>query len=75
MNLLIGLVAWVTVSGFPVASFETCAMAEQRATELQQESPDLQIRAECNASNGPESRATIDYYGPGRKTAGEQEPQ
>ncbi len=45
----IALLAWVTVNGFPVESFDTCAEAEERAAELRQQMPDLRIRSECDA--------------------------
>lgn len=68
MKALIALAVWVTVNGFPVESYETCAMAETKAMELQLQFPDLQIRAECDTAHNPKQEATIDYYVPRRET-------
>lgn len=75
MNTLIALTVWVTVNGFPVESYESCAMAETKAAEIRQQFPDLQVRAECDAAHLPEAKATIDYYGPTRAADQAEESQ
>ena len=42
--------ALVTVNGFPVYTFNSCAKARAKAVEIQKRSPDLQVRAECETS-------------------------
>ena len=59
------VLAWVMVNGFPVASFESCADAKAKAAEIQGQTPDLEVLAECDVPHNPNRDATIDYYGPG----------
>lgn len=75
MKTLIALIVWVTVNGFPVKSFDSCALAEAKAAELRQQLPDLRVRAECDAAHKPEAKATIDYYGPRRTAEAGEENQ
>ena len=67
MNTVIALIAWVTINGFPVSSFETCEVAKAEAEELRRRLPDLQVRADCGSVDDLASQATIYYHAPRRE--------
>ena len=64
MKISAFLLAWVMVNGFPVASFETCAAAEEKAAEIFRRSPSLQVRVECNSEQVAEPDAASDASPP-----------